>query len=192
MLLSQNNILLNKTKKKSYLILFFSPYFRQVTSLPSFAFSNLPQPDTSKLLANLEQKTKQMMTPQSNHNHSTTTSDSSSSSTSATTDTVAGSSTTTTTSLRAMRKPPSASTTANNFTAARKNTNTNQMITAASGGGGTPIMANHHPTLSLPIVALPTKPLPVQMESPISPDIVSNNETNKSLVQGFNNNNNGK
>ena len=66
------------------------------------------------------------------------------------------------------------------------------MITATSGGGGTPIMANHHPTLSLPIVALPTKPLPVQMESPISPDIVSNNETNKSLVQGFNNNNNGK
>ena len=191
MLLSQNNILLlNKTNKKILPNVGFFPFFRQVTSLPSFAFSNLPQPDTSKLLANLEQKTKQMMTPQSNHNHSTTTSDSSSS-TSATTDTISGSSTTTTTSLRAMRKPPSASTTANNFTAARKNTNTNQMITAASGGGGTPIMANHHPTLSLPIVALPTKPLPVQMESPISPDIVSNNETNKSLVQGFNNNNNG-
>ena len=30
----------------------------QVTSLPSFAFSSLPQPDTSKLLANLEQKAK--------------------------------------------------------------------------------------------------------------------------------------
>ena len=154
----------------------------QVTSLPSFAFSNLPQPDTSKLLANLEQKTKQMMTPPTPqpNNHPTS---ADSPSTSATTDVATAGSTTT--SLRAMRKQPSATSasSANNF-AARKNTNTNQMITAASG---TPIMANH-PTLSLPIVALPTKPLPVQMESP-STDMISNNENNKSLVQGFNNNN---
>ena len=151
----------------------------QVTSLPSFAFSNLPQPDTSKLLANLEQKTKQMMTPTTNR----TGSDSPSTSATTTTD-VVGSSGSTTTSLRAMRKQPSAATSTNNFSV-RKNTNANQMITASAGG--TPILANH-PTLSLPIVALPTKPLPVQMTPP--PPDISTNETNKSLVQGFNNNNN--
>ena len=137
----------------------------QVTSLPSFAFSNLPQPDTSKLLANLEQKTKQMMNnpgcTSNNTNCNTTTS-----------------------SLRAMRKQPSFSTSTRN---------PNDQGTVMPQGAPTMMTNNHQhhhhhhhhshhqPNLTLPIVALPTKPLPVQMTS------AANGEANKSLVQGLNN-----
>ena len=138
----------------------------QVTSLPSFAFSNLPQPDTSKLLANLEQKTKQMMNNPgcntSNHNTNCNT---------------------TTSSLRAMRKQPSFST-----STVTRNPNDQGL----PQGAPTMMTHNHHhnhhhhhhshqhqnPNLTLPIVALPTKPLPVQMTSTAN---------DSKLIQGLNN-----
>lgn len=113
----------------------------QVTSgsMPSFAFSNLPQPDTSKLLANLEQKAKEMMT----------TSESTSSS---------SSSTSTTSSLRALRKPTTTTSSASSATpkkvpCCQQQSEDPQQIAT---------LINTQP-LSLPLVALPTKPLPVQM-----------------------------
>lgn len=109
----------------------------QVTSgsMPSFAFSNLPQPDTSKLLANLEQKAKEMMT---------------------TSDTSTTCNSSTTSSLRALRKPTTNGSSTGSSTkkvpCCQQSEDPQQIAT----------LINTQP-LSLPLVALPTKPLPVQM-----------------------------
>lgn len=114
----------NQTPKKTISVTYCQPTTQQtqVTSLPSFAFSSLPQPDTSKLLANLEQK--------ANLGNSESTS----------------TNTTTTSSLRALRKPQ----------AAKKQSSNNQ----AADNGEIASLINTQP-LSLPMVALPTKPVPV-------------------------------
>ena len=120
------------------------------TTLPTFSFSNLPQPDTSKLLANLEQKAKEM---------------------------------TTTSTLRALRKQPSSSsscssasstTTSSSSAAAAVSSAVSSSCTstppsttnvvASVNDTNKPMMNTTQPLL--PLVALPTKPLPVQITPP--------------------------
>ena len=141
-----------------------------VSTLPSFAFSSLPQPDTSKLLANLELKAKEMMTSEV------------SSVTSAV-------STTTTSSLRAMRKPPSASKkAAAAAVSALPVTNPTASLTSGllpdAPTSNSPIasLINTQPLPALPLVPLPTKPLPVQMTvSSSSHEMTSGEGMSKSI-----------
>ena len=113
------------------------------TTLPTFSFSNLPQPDTSKLLANLEQKAKEM---------------------------------TTTSTLRALRKQPSSTCSSSSSTTTSSSpavsspcTSTpspNTNVVASVNDTNKPMMNTTQPLL--PLVALPTKPLPVQITPPSS------------------------
>ena len=191
----------------------------QVTSLPSFAFSSLPQPDTSKLLANLEQKTKQMMTspatttnPQSTAAASISASSSSSSTSGQSTSCTnhhhsSAGMTSMTSSLRALRKQPSTAATAFNFLGGGRKDQPQgcSMQQQQQTTCGAPIIVgnqqqhqhlhhHHHQqsqqqqqqALSLPIVALPTKPLPVPMTSTLTNEICGNGAGNnkQSSVMG--------
>ena len=105
------------------------------TTLPTFSFSNLPQPDTSKLLANLEQKAKEM---------------------------------TTTSTLRALRKQPSSSTSNPSSVSSASPVSCSSSTTttppaASNVNDSNKPMMNTTTQPLLPLVALPTKPLPVQI-----------------------------
>ncbi len=140
----------------------------QVSSLPSFAFSNLPQPDTSKLLANLELKAKEMMTTPSSCTEAgsnTTVPDSPNSGSSAGSSSSvvqqqqSSNNTSTTSSLRALRKPAHPSKKGGVPSPPEQGACNNDQSTTHIAS----LMSTH--PLSLPLVALPTKPLPVQMAS---------------------------
>ena len=119
------------------------------TTLPTFSFSNLPQPDTSKLLANLEQKAKEM---------------------------------TTTSTLRALRKQPS-SASASTTTPPTPAATTPTVVATTSNK---PMMSTTQPIL--PLVALPTKPLPVQITPSSSSAPTTTSIQITALIQSSNNN----